>query len=169
MIFTPPYSYEVAMEKQRHLKRSDYQYLPQTTHVTPYRDIRTNVRSPTRRTIDQRTTWRPKPSTRTSTERHVTFQITPHENLPPAHDPMFKILPHRPQTVKEKQPATSQQRIEELMQDNGRLRQKLARSESTIDALIMFHQCVEKSCQTLKLSLKEPSKELRYQHQHSAF
>jgi hypothetical protein len=72
---------------------------------------------------------------------------------------MFKILPHRPQTVKEKQPATSQQRIEELMQDNGRLRQKLARSESTIDALIIFHQCVEKSCQTLKLSLKEPSKD----------
>ncbi len=107
--------------------------------------------------------WRPKHST--STERHVTFQITPHENLPPVHDP----LPHRPQTVKKKQPATSQQRIEELMQDNGRLRQKLARSESTIDALIIFHQCVEKSCQTLKLSLKEPSKELGYQHRHSAF
>jgi len=134
------------------------QYLPQTTRVTAYRDIRTNVRSPTKNHRSG-TAWRPKHST--STERHVTFQITPHENLPPAHD-----LPHRPQTVKEKQPATSQQRIEELMQDNGRLRQKLARAESTIDALIIFHQCVEKSCQTLKLSLKEP---LRYQHQHSAF
>jgi hypothetical protein len=67
------------------------QYLPQTTRVTAYRDIRTKVRSPMRRTID--------PKDYTSTERHVTFQITPHENLPPVHDPMFKILPHRPQTV----------------------------------------------------------------------
>ena len=139
------------MEKRR--CNSNYQYSPENTHITTYRP---NVRSPMRRTVHQRTELRPKTSTRPSTDRHVTFRITPDDKLPPAHEATastFKNLSHRPRIAKEEQSVTSQQRIEELTHEVGGLRQKLARSESTIDALIMFYQSVEKSCQTLNLSL----------------
>ena len=66
-------------------------------------------------------------------------------------------LPHRLQITKRQPRPTTGKRLEELVRENGYLRQELALQKELLDAMVTLHGKTVDAYKTLKLALREIS------------